>query len=111
VLIGRDAAGTDGVEVCRQLKANPALRDIPVLMVTARGEESDIVLGLAIGADDYIPKPFQPARAVARSSGPAARPLRDSAAAQATLARGSLTINTTRTNVMLKGAPVSVDPL
>lgn len=48
----------DGLEVCRRLRADPALRDILVVMLTARAEESDHVVGLAMGADDYVTKPF-----------------------------------------------------
>ncbi|VAX32969.1 Phosphate regulon transcriptional regulatory protein PhoB (SphR) [hydrothermal vent metagenome] len=50
--------GADGLEVCRQMKNNPATADIPVIMLTARGDESDIVAGLELGADDYVTKPF-----------------------------------------------------
>lgn len=50
--------GIDGLTVCRNLKNNPALADIPVIMLTAKGEENDVVLGLEIGADDYITKPY-----------------------------------------------------
>ena len=50
--------GIDGMEVCRQLKANPETQQIPVLMLTAKGEEADIVAGLELGAGDYVTKPF-----------------------------------------------------
>ncbi len=50
--------GIDGLTVCRNLKADPEFAAIPVILLTARGEESDIVLGLELGADDYITKPF-----------------------------------------------------
>lgn len=50
--------GIDGLTVCRNLKNNPALADIPIIMLTAKGEENDIVLGLEMGADDYITKPY-----------------------------------------------------
>lgn len=56
----------DGLEICRQLKGDEATRDIAIIMVTAKGEESDIVLGLGLGADDYIPKPFSNKELVAR---------------------------------------------
>ena len=56
----------DGIEICRQLKANSATRSISIIMVTAKGEESDIVLGLGIGADDYVLKPFRPRELIAR---------------------------------------------
>ncbi|GHH71152.1 DNA-binding response regulator [Promicromonospora soli] len=56
--------GIDGLEVCRRLRATRA--DLPVLMLTARGEEEDRVLGLQIGADDYVVKPFSPRELVLR---------------------------------------------
>lgn len=56
----------DGLEVCRILKAEAETSHIPVLMLTARGEESDIVAGLELGADDYITKPFSPRVLTAR---------------------------------------------
>lgn len=50
--------GTDGLEVCRRLKADPKTARIPIVVLTAKGEESDIVAGLEVGADDYVAKPF-----------------------------------------------------
>ncbi|RMH22453.1 MAG: response regulator [Acidobacteria bacterium] len=58
--------GLDGIEVCRRLKADPATRNLPIIMVTAKGEESDVVLGLGVGADDYVTKPFSPKELIAR---------------------------------------------
>ncbi len=55
-----------GLEVCRQLRRSTKLKDIPIIMLTARGEESDRVRGLNSGADDYIVKPFSPTELVAR---------------------------------------------
>ena len=66
--------GMDGVEVCRQVKSDPVTRAIPVIMVTAKAEESDIVLGLGIGADDYITKPFSTKDAIDRVAALLARP-------------------------------------
>ncbi|MEN6350607.1 MAG: response regulator transcription factor [Syntrophomonas sp.] len=56
----------DGLEVCRTLKLNPEYNTIPIIMLTAKGEEIDTVLGLEMGADDYIKKPFSPREMVAR---------------------------------------------
>ena len=56
----------DGFEVCRRIRADPSMGEIPVLMLTARGELSDKVVGLEIGADDYLPKPFEPRELAAR---------------------------------------------
>jgi len=58
--------GVDGLEVCRRLRADPLTRDIAIVMLTAKGEESDIVVGLELGADDYITKPFSPKVLIAR---------------------------------------------
>ncbi len=58
--------GISGLEVCRTLKSDSATKDIPIIMLTARGEEEDIVKGLEMGADDYVTKPFSPKILVAR---------------------------------------------
>jgi two-component system alkaline phosphatase synthesis response regulator PhoP len=58
--------GIDGLEVCRQLRQNPRTKNIPVIMLTAKGEEFDRVLGLELGADDYITKPFSVRELAAR---------------------------------------------
>lgn len=58
--------GMSGIELARRLRAESRTRDLPIIMVTARGEESDRVGGLEIGADDYITKPFSPRELVAR---------------------------------------------
>ncbi|MBM3479664.1 MAG: phosphate regulon transcriptional regulatory protein PhoB [Alphaproteobacteria bacterium] len=55
-----------GIEICRQVRRRPELRDLPVIMLTARGEEADRVRGLEVGADDYVIKPFSPSELVAR---------------------------------------------
>src|SRR5580700_3029314 len=52
--------GQNGFDVCRKMKANPELRNIPVIILTAKREELDMVLGLELGADDYVAKPFSP---------------------------------------------------
>jgi len=56
----------DGIEICRALKSDPNTKNIPIVMLTAKSEESDVVVGLQMGADDYIPKPFSPKVLVAR---------------------------------------------
>lgn len=52
--------GMSGLDVCRKIKTNPQLKNIPVIIISARGEEIDVVLGLELGADDYVTKPFSP---------------------------------------------------
>lgn len=63
VLLDVMLPGMDGFEVCRRLRAR---HDVPVVMLTARGEDTDRVVGLEIGADDYVPKPFNPRELLAR---------------------------------------------
>jgi two-component system phosphate regulon response regulator PhoB len=58
--------GTDGIEVCRRLRADPDHADLPILMLSAKGDESDVVLGLGVGADDYVTKPARPKELNAR---------------------------------------------
>ena len=52
--------GENGLDVCRKMKSNSDLKNIPVIILSAKGEELDVVLGLELGADDYVPKPFSP---------------------------------------------------
>ena len=67
VLLDLMLPGLDGLEVCKRLTNDPATRDVPIIMLTARGEEADIVTGLELGADDYITKPFSPRVLIARN--------------------------------------------
>ena len=63
VLLDLMLPGMDGIEVCRQIRAES---DVPIVMLTAKADTSDVVRGLESGADDYVPKPFKPAELVAR---------------------------------------------
>jgi two-component system alkaline phosphatase synthesis response regulator PhoP len=86
--------GMDGIEVCRQAKNDPVTRAIPVVMVTAKGEESDVVLGLGMGADDYLVKPFSPRELLARIKVVLRRgPLREESGAGERVVRGALTVD------------------
>ena len=60
--------GIDGYEVCQQMKTDRLLREVPIIMLTARSEETDVVLGLGLGADDYVTKPFSTSELLARIS-------------------------------------------
>lgn len=66
VLLDLMLPGLDGLEVCKRLRADTRTSSIPIIMVTAKGEEADIVTGLELGADDYVTKPFSPRMLVAR---------------------------------------------
>ena len=67
LLLDRMLPGMAGEEICKHLRADPETKELPIIMITAKGEESDIVEGLTGGADDYITKPFRPAELVART--------------------------------------------
>jgi two-component system phosphate regulon response regulator PhoB len=58
ILLDLMLPGIDGLEICRRLRQDEATRDIPIIMLTARGEEADVICGLEMGADDYVTKPF-----------------------------------------------------
>jgi len=80
--------GMDGLEVCRRLRADLATADLPVLMLTARDDETDLLVGLGVGADDYLTKPFSPRELVARLRALLRRAERQAAAAPLVQARG-----------------------
>jgi len=97
--------GIDGLEVCRKLKNDVKTQNIPVIMLTAKGEESDIVVGLELGADDYVTKPFSPKVLVARVR----RLLHRTAARdleKAPLKIHDLTIDPARRRVLVRNKPV-----
>jgi two-component system phosphate regulon response regulator PhoB len=95
--------GVDGLEVCRLLKADPSTQGIPVVMLTAKGEESDIVVGLELGADDYITKPFSPKVLLARLRAVLRRKGREENRDTAVLTRKELSIDPGKHEVVLAG--------
>jgi len=66
VILDLQLPGMDGLALCAELRREPATRDLPVVMLTARGDEADRIVGLEMGADDYVVKPFSPKELVAR---------------------------------------------
>ncbi len=66
ILLDLMLPGLDGLDVCRTLKMDAAMRSVPIIMLTAKSEEADIVTGLELGADDYVTKPFSPRVLIAR---------------------------------------------
>jgi DNA-binding response OmpR family regulator len=101
--------GIDGLEVCRRLKTDPRTSTVPVVMLTAKGEESDAVIGLAQGADDYIRKPFGVKELVARIAARLrAAEVRKAEDARKVAHYGDLTIDSLKHAVLLKGEDVPV---
>ncbi|MCG6893760.1 MAG: response regulator transcription factor [Desulfobacteraceae bacterium] len=100
--------GIDGLEVARRLKQENGTRGIPVVMLTAKGEESDVVTGLELGADDYITKPFSPRILTARIRTVLRRHSRSQAAESNTLIFPDLQIYLHKHEVLVQGQPVSL---
>jgi DNA-binding response OmpR family regulator len=100
VLLDLMLPGTDGIEVCRQLRARS---DVPIIMVTARTEEADRVIGLEGGADDYVSKPFQSRELLARIRAQARRGRGDAGPRAERIAVGHLTIDAATMEVTVDG--------
>ena len=98
----------DGLKVCRRLRQDPATAPLPIVMLTAKGEEVDRVLGLELGADDYIVKPFSPREVVARIRAVLRRSRPPAGAAP--IVTGKLLIDVARHSVHVDGVPVVLTP-
>jgi two-component system phosphate regulon response regulator PhoB len=110
VLLDIMLPGLDGIEVCKRLQADPQTKRIPVIMVTAKGEESDIVLGLGVGADDYIAKPFSPRELVARVKAVLRRGALQQEEVATRIEREGLVIDKARHEVLVDGETVTFTP-
>jgi two-component system alkaline phosphatase synthesis response regulator PhoP len=97
----------DGLEICRTLRANPKTSDIPIIMLTARGDEAERIVGLELGADDYLAKPFSPNELVARVRALFRRAKR-SVAATDTLQYGEIVIDAGKHVVSSAGEEVTL---
>jgi DNA-binding response OmpR family regulator len=97
----------DGWEVCRRLRQSS---DVPILMLTARGEEVDRVSGLTLGADDYVVKPFSPRELVARVKAILRRGRLEAPDQEKVLSFEALTLDLKRYKVTLEGRPVLLTP-
>jgi two-component system phosphate regulon response regulator PhoB len=98
--------GVDGLDVTRRLKVDDTTRKIPIVMLTAKGEESDIVTGLELGAEDYITKPFSPRVLVARVRAVLRRGLKDKSEEKEVLKIHEITIHPGRHEVLVNEKPV-----
>jgi two-component system, OmpR family, alkaline phosphatase synthesis response regulator PhoP len=97
----------DGLEICRAVRANDKTAAVPIIMLTARAEESERIVGLEIGADDYIAKPFSPNELVARVRALLRRAHRKPSAAER-LRYGSIVVDSDRHLVLLNDASVAL---
>ncbi|HEX3725750.1 MAG TPA: response regulator [Pirellulales bacterium] len=98
----------DGLGVCRNLKGDPRTQHIPIMMVTAKTEEADVVNGLELGADDYITKPFSPRVLLARVHAVLRRKLKQSLDDASMIRIHELVIHPGRHEVLLRGEPVEL---
>jgi two-component system phosphate regulon response regulator PhoB len=106
--------GIDGIEVCRTLRSDNLTAEIPIIMLTAKGEETDIIDGLELGADDYITKPFSPKILVSRIKAVLRRKAKVSAPPDSERGKiitvDNIVINPGRHEVTVDGKPVNLTP-
>src|ERR1044071_4768043 len=100
--------GMSGIELCRRLRARPDTEQLPIIMLTARGEESERVRGLATGADDYIVKPFSVPELLARVKGLLRRASPERLAT--VLAFGDIELDREKRRVARSGRPIDLGP-
>jgi two-component system phosphate regulon response regulator PhoB len=100
--------GVSGIEVCRRLRRRAATANVPIIMLTARGEEADRIRGLETGADDYVTKPFSPAELVARVNA-VLRRVRPALAGER-LSYGDLEMDVASHKVRRNGKPIALGP-
>jgi two-component system phosphate regulon response regulator PhoB len=109
VLLDLMLPGVDGLEVCKGIKNNPATVQVPIIMLTARSEEADIVTGLELGADDYVTKPFSRRVLLARVKAVLRRHADDAQPDESEVLRiHEIQINPGRHEVLIDGQPVSL---
>jgi two-component system phosphate regulon response regulator PhoB len=108
ILLDLMLPGLDGLEVCRILKGDARTRPIPIIMLTAKGEEADIVTGLELGADDYITKPFSPRVLSARVKAVLRRKVVEPTDDKSVLKVHDLVIHPGRHEVLCKGGAVEL---
>jgi len=101
--------GIDGLEVCRQLRGDPRTKQIPMIMLTAKSAEADRIVGLELGADDYVTKPFSPRELVARVRA-LLRRATTTQEAPTVVRQGDLVIDLTRHEVTSAGKQVVLTP-
>ncbi len=109
ILLDLMMPGLTGQEVATRLKGDPQTATLPILMLTARGEETDIIVGLSLGADDYVTKPFSMKVLMARVAAVLRRKVGVDSAQQM-ISNGPMIIDPARHEITLEGRPISVTP-
>ena len=100
--------GIDGLSICQQLRADAKTRSIPLMILSAKEEESDIVIGLSLGADDYLAKPFSPREMLARVKALLRRANNSRSVADDYIQVGPLAIDFSRFEAKLSGQPLKL---
>ncbi|MHB8203201.1 MAG: response regulator [Desulfomonilaceae bacterium] len=108
ILLDLMLPGRDGLDTCRVLKSNPETSYIPVVMITAKAEDTDVVLGLELGADDYVTKPFSPRVLLARIKAILRRNQSDTVDDKSVIKAHDLVINPSRHEVRVKDSLINL---
>lgn len=107
ILLDLMLPGIDGLEVCKILKKEPKTANIPIIMLTAKSQETDKIVGLELGADDYITKPFSPRELIARIKA-VLRRAKEQETVSEVLNIGDLSVDFSKIMVTIKGRPVEL---
>src|SRR5713101_421182 len=108
LILDRMLPHVDGLEICRAVRSNAKTAAMPIIMLTARAEESDRIVGLELGADDYVAKPFSPSELVARVRALLRRTQRAAPAPGATMTYGPIVVDPERHMVSSNGHEVTL---
>ncbi|MDA8405274.1 MAG: response regulator transcription factor [Deltaproteobacteria bacterium] len=108
ILLDLMLPGRDGLDTCRVLRSNPETSHIPVVMITAKSEDTDVVLGLELGADDYVTKPFSPRVLLARIKAILRRNQTDTVDDKSVIKAHDLVINPSRHEVRVKDSLINL---
>ena len=100
--------GIDGLSICQQLRADPRTKSLPIIILSAKEEEADVVIGLGFGADDYVPKPFSPRELLARVKAVLRRSSSQETVKQDQIRRGELIIDIDRHQASLRGIGIKL---
>ena len=100
--------GIDGLSICQQLRADPKTKSLPIIILSAKEEEADVVIGLGFGADDCVPKPFSPRELLARVKAVLRRSSSQETVKQDQIRRGELIIDIDRHQASLRGIGIKL---